>query len=196
MSANDLLVAALGGVRDLAEGRLERGLPRSEKYGNTTVNVGKIEGGVAANVIAEKAEASAAMRLAGGPLEDVHVAVEGAIADSTREMVEKARREGKHATVDVVWSSLGYPPVGTDTDVTVWEVDDGETGEIDEGRQLGNRGDFTVNYGTDVSKPAPTHLILFYRHSQFGRIVRFRYSLTLAENGVCCSKYLVLTVCL
>ena len=45
-----------------------------------------------------------------------------------------------------------------------------------------------------VNKPAPTYLILLHCYSQLERIVRFRHSLTPAENGVCCSEYSVLTV--
>ena len=45
-----------------------------------------------------------------------------------------------------------------------------------------------------VSKPAPNHLILFHCHFQLGTIFRFHHSLTPAENGICCSEYLVLTV--
>ena len=40
----------------------------SEKYGNTTLNIGLISGGVAANVIAEEAQAMVGVRIAaGGP---------------------------------------------------------------------------------------------------------------------------------
>ena len=44
-----------------------------------------------------------------------------------------------------------------------------------------------------VSKLAPTYLIPFQYHSELGRILGFRRSLTLAQNCVCCSEYLVLT---
>ena len=48
---------------DIAEE--EGGLPRSKKFGKSTVNVGYIQGGVAANVVPEHAEAVTAFRLAG-----------------------------------------------------------------------------------------------------------------------------------
>jgi acetylornithine deacetylase len=58
-SATALLVRALGKV-------LDADLGRSERFGNTTVNVGLMEGGVAANVIAKEAWAKLAIRDAVG----------------------------------------------------------------------------------------------------------------------------------
>ena len=52
-SANAMLIPALYALQNIQ-------LPWSEKYGNTTLNIGRIEGGVAANVIAEDAKASIA----------------------------------------------------------------------------------------------------------------------------------------
>ncbi|KAK8088540.1 hypothetical protein PG997_003501 [Apiospora hydei] len=46
---------------------LDTDLGSSERFGNTTVNIGHIEGGVAANVIPEKAQAKIALRVAIGP---------------------------------------------------------------------------------------------------------------------------------
>jgi len=59
-SANELLVRAMVGL-------LERDLGSSERFGNTTVNLGVLEGGVAGNVIAEFAEALLTVRVATGP---------------------------------------------------------------------------------------------------------------------------------
>ena len=47
------------------------GLPTSEKFGNSTVNIGVIRGGVAANVVPEESYAEVLMRLAGGTAEGV-----------------------------------------------------------------------------------------------------------------------------
>ncbi|KAG7284000.1 hypothetical protein NEMBOFW57_010358 [Staphylotrichum longicolle] len=58
-SATSLLVRALNKL-------LDADLGSSERYGNTTVNVGVIEGGVAANVIAKEASARVAIRIAVG----------------------------------------------------------------------------------------------------------------------------------
>lgn len=56
-NANSMLLPAL-----LTLDRLE--LPSSEKYGNSTLNIGLIEGGVGANVLAEKAMAKVLIRIA------------------------------------------------------------------------------------------------------------------------------------
>lgn len=58
-NANGMLVPALYAL-------MNADLPWSEKYGNTTLNLGRIEGGVAANVIAEDASAAIAIRIADG----------------------------------------------------------------------------------------------------------------------------------
>ena len=62
--ANDMLVSALVALQKLE-------LPSSEKYGNSTLNIGRMSGGVAANVIAEKAYAAIGMRIAAGDVEVV-----------------------------------------------------------------------------------------------------------------------------
>ncbi|ERF70239.1 hypothetical protein EPUS_00427 [Endocarpon pusillum Z07020] len=78
-SANSLIIpvlAAMDGLGDVSEEA--GGLPRSAKYGASTVNVGLIRGGVAANVVPERAEASVAVRLAGGyPPIDLDADVDG-----------------------------------------------------------------------------------------------------------------------
>ena len=61
LSANIILVQALNEM--LA---LEQEFPSSKKYGNSTLNLGHISGGVAANVVAESAEADFALRIAAG----------------------------------------------------------------------------------------------------------------------------------
>jgi len=59
-SATELLIRALMGI-------LDRDLGSSDRFGNTTVNVGILEGGVAANVIPESAFARVAIRVATAP---------------------------------------------------------------------------------------------------------------------------------
>ena len=58
-SANHMLIPALAKLQQLE-------LPSSEKYGNSTLNIGQIHGGVAVNVIAETASAKVGLRIAGG----------------------------------------------------------------------------------------------------------------------------------
>jgi acetylornithine deacetylase len=101
-SANSMLIPALmvlDRLGDLAPE--EGGLGRSEKYGNSTVNVGLIRGGVAANVVAEHAEASIMIRLAGGTIEEAKGVLSRAVAGMGLE----------------VFFSQGYGPVGLDADV-------------------------------------------------------------------------------
>ncbi|KAL5596641.1 hypothetical protein BROUX41_006663 [Berkeleyomyces rouxiae] len=59
-SANQALVLALAKIATVDLGS-------SDKYGNTTVNIGRIDGGVAANVIPDKAMADLGIRVAIGP---------------------------------------------------------------------------------------------------------------------------------
>ena len=58
-NANSMLVPALNALQNLE-------LPKSGKYGNTTLNIGQLSGGIAANVIAEEAEAKILIRIAAG----------------------------------------------------------------------------------------------------------------------------------
>lgn len=105
-SANSMIIPALMVLDKLGDLLPEEGgLPRSEKYGNSTVNVGYINGGVAANVVPAYAEAKVAFRLAGGTTESVKRIILNAIkgADPKGEL-----------EVDIF---QGYGPVPLDTDV-------------------------------------------------------------------------------
>jgi acetylornithine deacetylase len=96
-SANDIMVEALGALLELREH-----LPWSEKYGNTTMNFGRIEGGVAANVVAETASANIATRLAAGT-PDV---VKGLIINALKDAKANAQQQG--GDLDIDWASEGY----------------------------------------------------------------------------------------
>lgn len=63
-NANHMLMPALVALQKLE-------LPSSEKYGNSTLNIGQMSGGVAANVIAEEAYARIGVRIAAGCPETV-----------------------------------------------------------------------------------------------------------------------------
>lgn len=105
-SANSMILPALlvlDGLGDIPEEK--GGLPRSEKYGKSTVNVGYMQGGVAANVVPEFASADVSFRLAGGTPEEVRQIVRGAI----REVDEDDLLELEF--------SQGYGPIPLDTDV-------------------------------------------------------------------------------
>lgn len=96
-NANSMLIPALAALD-----RLE--LPSSKKYGNTTLNIGKMEGGVAANVIAETAKAQIQIRIADGSAEK--------IKDIVVDTITKV-----DARIELNFLSKGYGPVDIDTDV-------------------------------------------------------------------------------
>lgn len=102
----------------------EGGLLRSERLGKSTLNIGKIRGGVAANVVPAYAEATISVRLAAGT------------PDDTRSIIRKAVKKvtGGDGSVYVDFGDLnaGAPPQYFDADVDGFDV-------------------ITVNYGTDAS---------------------------------------------
>lgn len=120
-SANEVMVKALAALMELGQN-----LPRSDKYGVTTINIGKITGGVAGNVVAEAAEALVAIRIAEGTPADVKQAVleavNAAVADYT---------DGGEEVIELEFTSAGYGPVSIDHDVPGFDS-------------------MVVNYGTDI----------------------------------------------
>ncbi|GKT82367.1 C6 zinc finger domain containing protein [Colletotrichum tofieldiae] len=78
--AIDLLVRALEKLQETA-------LPSTEEFGNTTLNVGYIEGGIASNVIAESAAGRASIRAATGDLEGIKDILNKAVSEVTPEYV-------------------------------------------------------------------------------------------------------------
>lgn len=122
-SANEVLVRALVALMELGPS-----LPTSEKYGSTTINLGKIEGGVAANVVAETAYARVAIRIAAGTPEEIKAHVVKAVKGATEGFKQ---HEDDDDVVGFEWASAGYAPVDIDHDVPGFDS-------------------FTVNYGTDI----------------------------------------------
>jgi acetylornithine deacetylase len=126
-SANEVMVRALS--RIMAED-----LGSSEEFGNTTVNIGTMDGGVAENVIAEKAEAHLAIRVATGPQKSG--------ADKVRSRVEEILQEVDDEALSMTCDN-GYGAVKCDC-----EVDGFDT--------------ITVNYGTDVPNLKGNHTRYLY----------------------------------
>jgi len=105
-SANSMILPALvvlDGLGDIPED--VGGLPRSKKYGKSTVNVGYMQGGVAGNVVPEYATADVTFRLAGGEV------------DYVKELVTQAIRDVDPDEELELEFSQGYSPVSLDADV-------------------------------------------------------------------------------
>ncbi|KKY15060.1 putative acetylornithine deacetylase [Phaeomoniella chlamydospora] len=108
-SANSMIIPALAIMDQLGSiPEEDGGLPSSEKYGNTTVNLGLLEGGVAANVVPEEATVKVALRLAGGTREKAIEIIKKALADL-----------GEHYEITF---SQGYGPIDIDADVSGFET--------------------------------------------------------------------------
>jgi acetylornithine deacetylase len=96
LSAIEILMRALVKV-------LDTDLGSSERFGNTTVNVGTINGGVAANVIAEHAEAHLGIRCAIGPKETGGTVVEQRLKEAVASVdgnVEVQCRSNRYGAID------------------------------------------------------------------------------------------------
>ena len=76
-------------------------LPSDERLGPTTVNIGRVEGGVARNVVPEEAMAEVAIRLAGASVEEAMGVVERTV-------------KGANAELEIEFLAQGYPPVYCD----------------------------------------------------------------------------------
>ncbi|KAL8366717.1 hypothetical protein RB595_010530 [Gaeumannomyces hyphopodioides] len=128
-SANEFLMRGLLAV-------LDADLGSSDGFGNTTVNVGLMSGGVAANVIPKSAHASIVVRVAIGPQSDGHNIVrqriESALQDIDSEALSLSCKDGN-----------GYGVVACNCDVEGFES-------------------IVVNYGTDVPNLAGNHTRYLY----------------------------------
>jgi acetylornithine deacetylase len=100
-SANDVLMRALVKA-------IDADLGNSEIYGNSTLNVGVMAGGVAQNVISGSANASLLLRVAVGPQETGHITVR----DRLQEILDSVDSEA--FTLECPW---GFGVVDTRCDV-------------------------------------------------------------------------------
>lgn len=103
VSAFELLLPALVAIREL-------NIPGSEKYGESTINIGTVEVGVAANVVPAQGNATVAIRLAS---EDPVQVTKDIVMDTIRE-VDK--------DLEVEFLGEAYGPVACDTDVVGFET--------------------------------------------------------------------------
>jgi acetylornithine deacetylase len=132
-SANEVLVAALAPIRTLGDD-----LPQSDKYGKTTLNIGKISGGVAGNVVAESALAEIVVRIAAGTPKEVLAAITKTVHRAVRPFLsgpeggdESREYLRPEDVVEIAASDSAYGPVDLEHDVPGFDV-------------------IPVNYGTDV----------------------------------------------
>ncbi|CAP65206.1 uncharacterized protein PODANS_5_4450 [Podospora anserina S mat+] len=126
-SANEVLIRSLHTI-------LNTDLGSSERYGNTTVNIGVLEGGVAANVIPKSASARLAVRVASGSQKEGH-----------KDVIAKIEHILKETDGDALSSEWfgGYGPVKCRC-----EVDGFET--------------MVASYGTDVPNLEGGHTSYLY----------------------------------
>ena len=96
-NANHMLITALSALQKID-------LPSSKKYGNSTLNIGKITGGVAANVIAETASADIGLRLAAGDPSDA----KQLILDTVKAI---------DPDIEITFHGRGYGPVDLDHNI-------------------------------------------------------------------------------
>ncbi|KAF7537334.1 hypothetical protein G7054_g3863 [Neopestalotiopsis clavispora] len=78
-NAIDLLIKGLASLQQLQ-------LPWSDDFGNTTLNIGTIQGGVASNVIPQDASATVSSRVAAGSAEELERLVQKAILEASPEL--------------------------------------------------------------------------------------------------------------
>ncbi|KPI45438.1 putative carboxypeptidase [Cyphellophora attinorum] len=127
-SANSMILPALMVLDKLGDIPPRKGgLPRSKKFGRSTVNVGRIEGGVAANVVPEYAHAEVAFRLAGGTPDEVRRIVRNAISGADPEGLLELEFQQGYAPVVLDAGVDGFEEITVNygTDVPNLEVGKG-----------------------------------------------------------------------
>jgi len=124
LSANEVMVTALAALMELGQN-----LPKDDKFGMTTINLGKMLGGVAHNVVAESAEAYIAVRIAQG----TPAAMKNETTNAVNTAVAKFLKDGQEPAdiIDFEFTGEGYAPIDIDHDVSGFES-------------------IIVNYGTDI----------------------------------------------
>ncbi|KAI2477340.1 Acetyl-lysine deacetylase [Pyrenophora tritici-repentis] len=103
----------------MALNMLEPALPSSELLGATTLNAGRIMGGVAGNVVPEHANASIVVRIARSEDDAVEV-VKDMMAGMLSPIASRAKEA--NATFNVLFANTTYPAPILDTDIEGLEV--------------------------------------------------------------------------
>ena len=130
-SATGALVRALAALETMP-------LPWSDKYGNSTLNIGMVKGGVAANVVAENATAEVGVRLAGGEVEEVKNLIRETVSAAISpppppDSDYNGGDDSPATTITVDFYGGAYSPVDIDHDIPGLDNDT-----------------ITVNFGTDI----------------------------------------------
>ncbi|KAM5347699.1 hypothetical protein ACJ41O_007523 [Fusarium nematophilum] len=169
-SANELMIRAMAKI-------LETDLGSSELFGNTTVNIGSFNGGVAANVIPEEAVVGLAVRVAVGPEATGSKAVHDKIQAIFDEIDEEA----------FSWEcGNSYGAVECNCDVQ------GEYPDPDSNRSIVDIPGFdtiTVNYGTDVPNLKGDHARYLYGPGDILVAHGARENLTVADLETAVEDY-------
>lgn len=132
----------------------EGGLPASEKYGRTTLNLGLVQGGFAGNVVPANASASGMVRLAAGSSENAGNIIERAILESAggEDGADVSFHIGSgHGVVDLDADIEGFnvTTVNYSTDVPKWNMHDQDDERYRVKRYLYGPGSILVAHGDD-----------------------------------------------
>lgn len=146
-SATEVLMRALVRV-------LDTDLGSSERFGKTTVNVGRIEGGVALNVIPEKAKADLALRIAIGPQDEGAKIVRERLWNVLQSVDGEAFEMKCH-------NGYGAIDCACDVEGMYYPYPEQLTREITDHHDSGFEN-ITVNYGTDVANLKGDHTRYLY----------------------------------
>lgn len=111
ISAIDWLIEGMTALN-----QLEPYLPSSDLLGASTLNIGRISGGIATNIVPESANASVSIRIATNSTQEIRNLVEESLA------LVKKRAQGAGAVFNVTYAATPYPAVILDTDVPGLEV--------------------------------------------------------------------------
>lgn len=146
-SAITKILPALAAVAELDSLTPEEGgLPGSEKFGNSTTNIGVITGGTASNVVPGYAQARASIRIAGGTPEEFEDAIQARIAQYyDGEIPVQFNFTWSAGPVDLVGDVEGFEPIILNYATDILGLDYGEDVKV----YLYGPGTIEVAHGVD-----------------------------------------------